>query len=58
MSRPFQNRMDIDYVQKMISIADAFTFTVMVIGFPKETTDRLYGQFSPAVVISKPFVVR
>lgn len=50
----------------MYSLAQAFASTIpntfsqgiIVIGFSQKAADRFRGQFSPAVVVDKAFVVR
>lgn len=39
------------------AIPNAFSLTIIMVWFPEEATDCLYGQFSPAVVVNQSFVV-
>ena len=40
------------------AITNTMALQVIVVWLTKETADGLYGQFSPAVVVKKSFIVR
>ena len=39
------------------AISNAFSLTIIMVWLTKEAADCLYGQFSPAVIVNKSFVV-
>ena len=60
MSNDFSAAIIVSYCTQAGSptIAGTTALRIIVIRFAKETTDRFRGQFSPAVVVDKAFVVR